>query len=75
MHKRAADNLVRSALKMKSNAIKKAGMAVFDVGNVVTLADVEKAKTDSQNLTGVIVNINRTTMIARVLVKSGLLKN
>ncbi len=60
---------------MKSNAIKKAGMAVFDVGNVVTLADVEKAKTDSQNLTGVIVNINRTTMMARVAVKSGLLKN
>ena len=50
-------------------------MAVFDVGNVVTLTDVEKAKTDSQNLTGVIVNINRTTMMARVAVKSGLLKN
>jgi hypothetical protein len=66
LSKRAAENLVRSASKMKSNAIKKAGMAHFDVGNVVkiALADVDKAKTDSQNLTGVIVNINRTTMMA-----------
>jgi hypothetical protein len=68
--KRAAENLVRSATKMKSNAIEKAGMAHFYVGNVVkiALADVDKAKTDSQNLTGVIVN-------AQVAVKSGLLKN
>ena len=66
LHKRAAENLVRSASKMKSNAIEKAGMAHFDVDNVVkiALADVDKAKTDSQNLTGVIVNINRTTMMA-----------
>ena len=34
LHKRAAENLVRSASKMKSNAIEKAGMAHFDVGNV-----------------------------------------
>jgi hypothetical protein len=66
LRKRAAENLVRSASKMKSNAIKKAGMAHFDVGNVVKIAlvDVDKAKTDSQNLTGVIVNINWTTMMA-----------
>jgi hypothetical protein len=77
LRKRAAQNLIRSASKMKSNAIKKARMAHFDVGNVVkiALADVDKAKTDSQNLTGVIVNINRTTMMAQVAVKSGLLKN
>jgi hypothetical protein len=76
MRKRAAQNLIRAASKMKSNAIEKAGMDHFDVGNVVkiALADVDKAKTDSQNLTGVIVNINRNTMMARVAVKSGLLK-
>jgi hypothetical protein len=77
MRKLAAQNLIRAASKMKSNAIEKAGMVHFDVGNVVkiALADVDKAKTDSQNLTGVIVNINRNTMMARVAVKSGLLKN
>ena len=66
LRKRAAQNLVRSASKMKSNAIEKDGMAHFDVGNVVKIAltDVDKAKTDSQNLMGVIVNINWTTMMA-----------
>ena len=34
LRKHAAWNLYRSASKMKSNAIEKAGMAHFDVGNV-----------------------------------------
>ncbi len=49
---------------------------VFGVGEVVLvpLADVDKAKVDAQNLTGVIVNIDIHRMLARVVVKSGLLK-
>ncbi len=38
------------------------------------LADVDKAKVDAQNLTGVIVKIDINRMLARVVVKSGLLK-
>jgi hypothetical protein len=62
---------------MKARAIKKSGVNHFDVGNVVkvALADVDRAKTDPQNLTGVIVKVNPKTMMARVAVKSGVLKN
>jgi hypothetical protein len=77
IRKHAAESLIRSASKMKSNAIKKSGTKHFDVGNVfkIALADVDKAKTEPQNLTGVIVDINPTTMMARVAVKLGVLKN
>jgi hypothetical protein len=75
--KRAAENIAKAATKMKARAIKKSGVNHFNVGNVVkiTLADVDKAKTDPQNLTGVIVNVNPKTMMAQVAVKSGVLKN
>jgi hypothetical protein len=73
--KRAAENIAKSASKMKARAITKSGVNHFDVGNVgkVALADVDRAKTDPQNLTGVIVNPK--TMMARVVVKSGVPKN
>ena len=77
LRKRAAENIAKSASKMKARAITKSGENNFDVGNVVkvALADVDRAKTDPQNLTGVIVNVNPKTMTARVAVKSGVLKN
>ncbi len=66
LRKHAAENIAKSAAKMKARAIKKSGVNHFDVGNVVkvALADVDRAKTDPQNLTGVIVNVNPKTMMA-----------
>ncbi len=62
---------------MKTAVIRKKGLDHFEVGNVVkiAIADVDKAKTDSQTLTGVIVQIDESRMMARVAVHSGLLKN
>jgi hypothetical protein len=56
--------------------MKKGVGKVFEVGEVVLmpLADVDKAKVDAQNLTRVIVKIDTNRMLARVVVKSGLLK-
>ncbi len=61
---------------MKKVAMKKGVGKAFEVGEVVLvpLADVNKAKVDAQNLTGVIVKIDTNRMLARVVVKSGLLK-
>ncbi len=39
-----------------------------------SIANVDKAKVDAQNLTGVIVKIDNNRLLARVVVKSGLLK-
>ncbi len=56
--------------------MKKGVNKAFEVGEVVLvpLADVDKAKVDAQNLTRVIVKIDINRMLARVVVKSGLLK-
>ncbi len=56
--------------------MKKGVGKVFEVGEVVLLllAYVDKAKVDAQALTGVIVKIDTNRMLARVVVKSGLLK-
>jgi hypothetical protein len=61
---------------MKAVAMKKGVNKAFEVGEVVLvpLADVDKAKVDAQNLTRVIVKIDINRMLARVVVKSGLLK-
>jgi hypothetical protein len=61
---------------MKAVAMKKGVGKVFEVGEVVLvpLANVDKAKVDTQNLTGVIVKIDINRMLAWVIVKSGLLK-
>jgi hypothetical protein len=77
LRKRAAENIAKSTSKMKACAMMKSGVNYFDVGNVVKVAlvDVDRPKTDLQNLTGVIVNVNLKTMMARVVVKSGVLKN
>ncbi len=56
--------------------MKKGVGKVFEVGEValVPLANVDKAKVDAQNLTGVIVKIDINQMLSRIVVKSGLLK-
>ncbi len=56
--------------------MKKGVGKVFEVGEVVLvpLAYVDKAKVDAQNLTEVIVKIDTNRMLARAVVKSGLLK-
>jgi hypothetical protein len=72
----AAGKLESGAKIMKEVAMKKGVGKVFEVGEVVLvpLADVNKAKVDAQNLTGVIVKIDINRMLVRVVVKSGLLK-
>ncbi len=76
LRKRAAGKLESRAKSMKVVAMKKGVGKVFEVGEVVLVpfADVDKAKVDAQNLTGVIVKIDINRMLARVVVKSGLLK-
>jgi hypothetical protein len=56
--------------------MKKGVSKVFEIEEVVLvpLADVDKAKVDAQNLTGVIVKIDTNRMLVRVVVKSGQLK-
>ncbi len=76
LRKRAAGKLELRAKSMKVVAMKKGVGKVFEVGEVVLvpLEDVDKAKVDAQNLTGVIVEIDTNKMLARVVVKLGLLK-
>jgi hypothetical protein len=61
---------------MKKVAMKKGVGKVFEVGEVVLvpLANVDKAKVDAQNLTGVIVKIDTNRMLVQVVVQSSLLK-
>ncbi len=64
------------AKSMKAVAMKKGVGKVFEVGEVVLvpLHNVDEAKVDAQNLTGVIFKIDIIRMLARVVVKTGLLK-
>ena len=72
----AAGKLESRAKSMNAVAMKKSVGKVFEFGEVVLmpLADVNKAKVDAQNLTGVIVKIDINRMLAWVVVKSSLLK-
>jgi hypothetical protein len=76
LRKRAAGKLESCAKSMKAVAMKKGVDKVFEVGEMVLvpLANVDKAKVDAQNLTRVIVKIDTNRMLARVVAKSGLLK-
>jgi hypothetical protein len=76
LRKHAAGKLESRTKSMKKVAMKKGVGRVFEVEEVVLvlLANVDKAKVDAQNLTRVIVKIDTTRMLARVVVKSGLLK-
>jgi hypothetical protein len=63
---------------MKLAAIEKMGGhgKVFVVGEVVQVpvVDVDKAKVNNYNLTGVIVEVNQAKMKSHVVIKAGLLK-
>ncbi len=76
LRKHAARKLESCAKSIKAVAMKKGVGKVFEVEEVVLvpLADVDKAKVDAQNLNGIIVKIDIDRMLARVVVKSGLLK-
>jgi hypothetical protein len=66
LRKRAADLLEKKAKKMREDAIEKMGGVgkVFFIGEVVQVpvADVDMAKVDNSNLTGVLVEINAIRM-------------
>jgi hypothetical protein len=76
LRKHAAGKPKLHAKSMKAVAMKNGVSKVFEIGEVVfvPLANVDKAKVDAQNLTGVTVKIDINRMLARVVVKSGLLK-
>jgi hypothetical protein len=75
LRKRVVGKLELRAKSMKVVAMKKGVGKVFEVGEavLVPLANVDKAKVDAQNLTGVIVKTDINRMLAWVVVKSGLL--
>jgi hypothetical protein len=76
LRKCAARKLELCAKSIKKVAMQKGVCKVFEVGEVVLvpLANVDKAKVDAQNLTGVIVENDTNRIMAQVVVKSGLLK-
>jgi hypothetical protein len=76
LRKHAARKLESRAKSMKVVAMKKGVGKVIEVGEVVLvlLHNVDKAKVDAQNLTGVIVKIDINRMLAWVVVKTGFLK-
>ncbi len=76
LRKHADRKLESCAKSMKKVAMKEGVGKVFEVGEVVLvpLVDVDKAKVDAQNLTGVIVKIETNRMLVQVVVISGLLK-
>jgi hypothetical protein len=77
LRKRAHDKLTSAADSMKRRTLKLCGDDnVCEVGEVVhvKLKNEDKAKVDSGNVTGVIVEVNKGRSQARVAVKSGLLK-
>jgi len=68
----------KAASSMKKKAIEKYGNEkVCEVGEIVhvRLKNEDKAKVDSGNLTGVIVQVNKCRSQVRVAVKCGLLKS
>jgi hypothetical protein len=66
LRKCAARKLESRTKSMKAAAMKKGDSKVFEVGEVVLvpLANVNKAKVDAQNLTGVIVKLDIIRMMA-----------
>ena len=78
LRKRAHEKLSKSALSMKKRVLDRVGEdKVCEVGEVVhvPLKDMDKAKVDTGNLTGVIVQVDKARSQARVAVKSGMLKS
>ena len=78
LRKRAHEKMTKAAATMKKNVMKRVGEdKVCEVGEVVhvPLKDIDKAKVDTGNLTGVIVQVDKSRSQAQVAVKSGLLKS
>jgi hypothetical protein len=78
LRKRAHEQMSKAATSMKKNVMKRVGEdKVCEIGEVVhvPLKDMDKAKVDTGNLTGVIVQVDKGRSQARVAVKSGLLKS
>ena len=76
--KRAHEKLQKAATLVKKKLIDSVGDdKICKVGEIVhvPLKDVDKTKVDAGNLTGVIVKVDNNRSMARVAVKSGLLKN
>jgi hypothetical protein len=69
--KRVASKLKSHAKSMIVAAMKKDNGKVFEVGEVVLvpLANVDKAKVYSQNVTGVLVKLDINRMMAQVVAK------
>ncbi len=77
MRKRAHEKMTKAAVSMKKNVMKRVGNErIHEVGEVVhvPLKDIDKAKVDTGNLTGVIVQVDKVHSQARVAVKGGMLK-
>jgi hypothetical protein len=78
LRKQASNLLESKAKKLELAAIEKIGGQgkVFFGGEVVQVpvADMDKAKVNNSNPTGVIVEVNPAKMMAHVVVKAGLLK-
>jgi hypothetical protein len=76
LRKHADGKLELRAKSIKMVAMKKSVGKVYEFEEVVLvpLANVDKAKVDAQNFTGIIVKIDTNRMLARVVVKFGLLK-
>jgi hypothetical protein len=78
MRKRAHEKMVKASESMKKRAREQSGgEKVCEVGEVVLvpLSDMDRLKVDPANLLGVIVQVDKTSSMARVAVKTGLLKN
>lgn len=78
LRKRAHGKMVKASDSMKKRALARNGdNKVCEVGEVVLvpLNDMDKAKVDSGNLLGVIVQVDQNRCMAKVGVKDGVLKN
>ncbi len=76
--KSAHEYMQKSAIKVKDKLEKRRQKEMIcTVGEIVhvPLKDMDRAKTDPANLTGVIVKVNKGKSSAHVAVKSGLLKD
>jgi len=78
LRKRAHGSMAKAAASMKKRVLDRVGEdKICEVGEVVhvPLKDMDKTKVDTGNLTGVIVQVDKSRSQARVAVKTGLLKS
>jgi len=75
LRKKAAENVLKRADKVKATVLKKSPSLVFKCGDVVLvpLDDVDRTKVDGANLAGVVVSMSKLKSTCRVAVKQGVL--